>query len=160
MRSTHYQLDHTPLDLPVQRGVIYLVDKTPHKNKVYSLHTKKKLAPSKQPTTLIVQKFSTPGNFLFFKLPDWLLRWSLKNGSQQPRPICCGRFWAQQSLSDSSGFSGRGGPFLLGHCTCGIEKGDVWCQKNAYIEVGLNLNLSLHSIYVYIFFGGGEVNYI
>ena len=46
-----------------------------------------------------------------------------------------------------------------------LRRGDVWCQKNAYIKVGLNLkpitafNLCIY-IYIFFFWGGGKVNYI
>lgn len=50
LRSLPYQPDHIPLQLPVQKGFIYPLNKTSIRI-VYSLHTHKKLAPSKQPIT-------------------------------------------------------------------------------------------------------------
>ena len=57
LRSLPYQPEHIPLQLPVQKGFIYPLNKTPHAKKNIQLHTKK-LAPSKQPTTLTFQKTS------------------------------------------------------------------------------------------------------
>lgn len=146
LRSLPYQPEHIPLQLPVQKGFIYPLNKTPHTKKTYSCTQKKNSHLQNNLQLWLFKSFSVLGNLPFYKLPDWLLRWSLKNGGQQPQPIRCGRFWTPRSRSDSPGFSGRGGPFLLRHSTCGIEKGRRMVRKKTLRSRFKLKNLSLHSI--------------
>lgn len=69
LRSLPYQPEHIPLQLPVQKGFIYPLNKTPHTKKTYSCTQKKKLAPSKQPTTLTFQKLQRAGQPSILQAP-------------------------------------------------------------------------------------------